>query len=368
MGIPVPADFHAEAIEWIGLLKAVRSAGDQYVAMELGAGFGPWTIAGAVAARNRGIKNIRLCAVEGDPHHFRFLGQHFIDNGFDPGKHTLLEAAVGVNAGITRWPMGDSPASEEWGSRPFQASRDYRGLQFHNTKEVDVVPMRDLVVKEARWDLIHIDVQGEEVDICRSCIDELNARVRWVIVATHSRKIDGDLLELMCNAGWLLEHEKPAKFAFTPNPTTLEAMTTVDGTQVWRNPRLLQPGDHLTAFSQEITSPIQEFLTGAGATFTLDINAKNTGTQPWFGKAGSAPVNASYRWLDTAGNVLPVEGNRAQLSRPVVRPGESDHLKLQVLAPPNTGSYPLWVSMVQEGVAWFYTKGAAPLAVRVAVD
>jgi hypothetical protein len=72
--------------------------------------------------------------------------------------------------------------------------------------------MLDLIMKESRWDLIHIDVQGDEVDICRSCIDELSARVRWIVVGTHSRKIDGDLLDLMWRAGWMLEHEKPSKF------------------------------------------------------------------------------------------------------------------------------------------------------------
>src|SRR5690348_12170114 len=337
IGIPVPADFHAETIEWIGLLKSVRSATGEYVAMELGAGFGPWAVAGGVAARSRGIKNIRLYAVEGDPQHFQFLRQHFVDNGFEPNRHTLLEAAVGAHAGVAQWPASeDSSATEEWGNRPIQGTSDYVGRQFQKTNQIDVIPMLDLVVREHRWDLIHIDVQGDEMDICRSCIDELNARVRWMVVGTHSRKIDGDLLELMCRAGWLLEHEKPAKFAFTPNPTTLEAMTTVDGTQVWRNPQLVHTENYLASFSQEITSPTHEFRVRAGATYAIHIDVKNTGTQPWFGQVQTAPVNASYRWLDANGNVLPIEGNRALLNRPI-RHGESDSLKLQVMAPPVPG-------------------------------
>ena len=48
---PVPSDFHAEAVERIGLLKAVKDARDQFVMMELGAGWGPWLVAGATAAR-----------------------------------------------------------------------------------------------------------------------------------------------------------------------------------------------------------------------------------------------------------------------------------------------------------------------------
>ena len=50
MGLPVPSDFHAETIEWVGLLKSICTATQKYVAMELGAGFGPWVIAGAIAA------------------------------------------------------------------------------------------------------------------------------------------------------------------------------------------------------------------------------------------------------------------------------------------------------------------------------
>jgi FkbM family methyltransferase len=368
IGIPVPTDFfHAEAIEWIGLLKAVRSAAGQYVAMELGAGFGPWVVAGGVAARLRGIKDIRLCAVEGDSQHFRSLRQHLADNGFEPDQHALFEAAVGTCAGVAQWPIAENP-SEEWGCRPIQGSGDYTGRQFPKTKQVEIVPMLDLVVREPRWDLVHIDVQGDEVDICRSCIDELNARVRWIIVGTHSRKIDGDLVELMWRAGWWLEHEKPAKFAFGLNPTTLEAMTTIDGTQVWRNPRLMHEGDHLTSFSQEITSSVRQFRMKAGDAYAVDINVRNTGTQPWFGRTSAAPVNASYRWLDNNGKVLPIEGNRAFLDRPVVRPGESDQLKLSVTAPPDPGSYTLWISMVQEGVAWFYDRGAKPLVLPVTVD
>jgi hypothetical protein len=86
--------------------------------------------------------------------------------------------------------------------------------------------------------MIHIDVQGHEVEICRSCIEELYRRVHWLIVGTHSRKLDGDMIELMRAAGWLLENEKPSKFHFLLEAPTLEAMTHVDGIQVWRNPRM----------------------------------------------------------------------------------------------------------------------------------
>jgi hypothetical protein len=43
---------------------------------------------------------------------------------------------------------------------------------------------------------------------------------------------------MFARAGWVLENEKPAIFTFQPGAPSLEAMTRIDGTQVWRNPRL----------------------------------------------------------------------------------------------------------------------------------
>ena len=64
---PVQGDYRGDALEWIGLLKSVSAARDQWVMIELGAGHGPWSIAGGKAAALRGIGKIRLYAVEADP-------------------------------------------------------------------------------------------------------------------------------------------------------------------------------------------------------------------------------------------------------------------------------------------------------------
>ena len=243
LDLPVPADYHAEAAEWVGLLKTVQSAGARWAGMELGAGFGPWIVAGANAARLKGITDIRLCAVEADAGHFELLRRHVQDNGFAAESQRLFHAAVGVAPGTAFWPVTED-AREDWGSRPMQAhapgtaATDHLGRTWVKTVPVQILAMSDLVEAEPRWDMVHIDVQGHEVEICRSCIEELNRRVHWLIVGTHSRKLDGDMIELMRSAGWLLENEKPSKFHFLPEAPTLEAMTHVDGVQVWRNPRM----------------------------------------------------------------------------------------------------------------------------------
>ena len=124
----------------------------------------------------------------------------------------------------------------------------------------------------------------------------------------------------------------------------------------------------LTSFAQELSSPIRTITIRTGSTYTLPITVKNTGPLPWVG-AGAGPgiVDAGYRWLDSKGQVLPIEGNRAALNRPSVQPGESASLQLLVASPPQPGNYTLWVSMVQEGVDWFFLRGAKPLAVPATI-
>lgn len=244
-GLPVPDDgWHAETIEWVGLLKSVDQAQGSFTAMELGAGWGPWAVAGARAAHLRGIARVRLCAVEADPGHYAFLLSHFRDNGIDPAQHALVAAAVGVTAGTARWPkIADS--STDWGSRPQRAddsgNSDHVGRSFEEWLDVQVVAFGSLLDRQPVWDLVHIDVQGWEAELCAAEGDRLDARVKWLVVGTHDSKLHGDLIDQMFRRGWCLENEKPPRFTWRQGAPSLVAMTTHDGTQVWRNPALTAP-------------------------------------------------------------------------------------------------------------------------------
>lgn len=228
---PFDADFHAEAIEWIGLLKAVSGARDRFTAMELGAGWGPWLVAGALAARSRGIVDLQLLGVEADPQHFASMIAHFRNNDLDPAAHQLHCAAVGPSDGTARWPRMADPRND-WGRSPASEGTD------DATMEVRIMGIAGLLATQPVWDLVHIDVQGSEVEICRAGLAGLQERVRWLVIGTHSRVIEGALIALLRDAGWVLENEKPCRFTFSPTALDLVAMTTLDGTQVWRNPEM----------------------------------------------------------------------------------------------------------------------------------
>lgn len=242
LGRPLPPSppLQSDTVEYLGVLKSVITASSQFVALEVGAGWGSWLVFGGVAARHRGIERIRLYGVEADPDHVSFMRRHLQDNGFPPDEHTLIHAAVGSSGGRTRFPKSVD-ASADWGARPFfdrASDIDYRGLTVDATFEVEILALKDLLAREPVWDLVHIDVQGTETSLCASAIHQLGERVRYLVVGTHSRKIDGDLIDLLFRAGWDLENEKPARFAYHRDLPTLEAMTLWDGTQVWCNPRL----------------------------------------------------------------------------------------------------------------------------------
>jgi len=244
--IPVPCDYHAETIEWIGTLRSVLEARGSFTAMEVGAGIGPWLVASGVAARLRGLAPIRLTGIEGDPGRFAMMRENLGDNGFNPDAQTLIQGAAGSVAGTARWPVVRDPRNVA-GARPLRveegsiAPKDldywYDGNP-SDTIEVKVFAFSELLEREARWDLVHMDVQGGEAELCRSALATLTARVSRLVIGTHSRVLDGEVMATLHGAGWVLEAEKPTRFIFNSVLTSLERMTQHDGTQVWRNQKL----------------------------------------------------------------------------------------------------------------------------------
>lgn len=241
MPLPVPCDYHSDAIEWIGTLKAVLAAQGSFSVMELGAGHGPWLAASCAAARSKGISDFHLCGIEADPGRFELLAQNMTDNQLENVDTTLVEGGIGTAEGVAHWPRLPNP-KEDAGARPFregnQKDKEYLANRLDDLIEVKIIALGPLVKKRPIWDLIHIDIQGTEHELCQGYIKDLSDRARYLVIATHTRKIEGDLIDLFLNAGWHLEHEKPSRLSlpFTTQASSNQIFT--DGTQVWRNPRL----------------------------------------------------------------------------------------------------------------------------------
>lgn len=216
-----------ELAEWEGTLRSVMEAKGSFVAVELGAGWGPWLVAGAKAAKRLGISEVRLAGVEGASSHYQFMLQHLRDNGIDPAFQLLIHAVAGSQDGIARFPKLDDP-SGNWGA---QASYG-EAATTEQFEEVPSISVATLLSKLPPVDLLHCDVQGAEGDVLTAAPDALSARVRRIVVGTHGREIEGRLMEFFGANGWILEHETSCRF-IQGETGTLHLVA--DGVQVWRN-------------------------------------------------------------------------------------------------------------------------------------
>lgn len=238
-GPPAPVgNTQGETAEWIGVLRAVDEAGASFRMLELGAGYGPWMAATYVSARRRGVEDVRVYGVEGDAAHVDFIHTNMRDNGVPESAYVAVHGAVGATDGVTFWPV-EEDSSAVYGGRPLGADgADYLGGRRRRLVEVPVIALDALLRREPFWDLVHIDIQGQEGEVCAAGIAALDSRVRRVVVGTHSRVQDGLVMDTFHKAGWSLENEKPTITIWNEAVPTVEGMALVDGVQVWRNPRV----------------------------------------------------------------------------------------------------------------------------------
>jgi FkbM family methyltransferase len=253
-GYPIPGNFHASATEWAGALRATLDATEELVAIELGAGWAPWLVAMARAARLKGTNKVRLVGVEGSKQHHAFMLSHFADNGLDPQSHTLLHGVVGTADGVAEFPLLPDP-STNWGHRAVFTNANgspirrlvrkvYRALKAAarpllrgsarprpRTERVPCYSLATLLRPFPRVDLLHVDIQGDEYAVLSGARRLLQEKVKRIVVGTHSRAIEQGLLDELAPHSWVLEAEESCKYR-QDGPRMVLVM---DGCQVWRN-------------------------------------------------------------------------------------------------------------------------------------
>lgn len=229
----VVGDYHAEPIEFIGTLRAIEAGSGPFVAVELGAGWGSWTVTAGHVARRLGRTPIRLYAVEASAGKVLNVRDHFAKNGFDPEEHKIVTAAIGPADGFALFPLVH--VVNDYGGQAIFLDGDGAVPEREGYETVPCVRLSTLIAKETIVDLIHFDVQGAEREVVADSIGVLNDKVRFIIIGTHLRSIEGALFDLLISNGWHLVNEQPARVG--PSANGGEEIL-VDGTQVWRNPRI----------------------------------------------------------------------------------------------------------------------------------
>lgn len=245
--------FDEEYFEWTDLFEAAAEARTFFVMVELGAGYGRWTVRGAVVAGRLGL-DFRGLAIEADPDHFRWLKRHCRDNGLGPDHVELLWAAVHAEPGFVPFRAGRADAT--YGQRvdriapgPYPDPRTRARLRARAALGLpprgggpDVkgmwmpcLTLLDALAAYPRVDLLDVDLQGLELPVLLTSAGVLDVRVRRLHVGTHSREIEEALRARFSERGWVAVHDYPCH---SRAETPYGAIDFVDGVQSWLNPRL----------------------------------------------------------------------------------------------------------------------------------
>ena len=233
--MPEPNNWHADIAEFAAALRAVELSKGSFTVVELGCGWGCWLNNTGVAARRVG-KRVFLIGIEGDEGHLGFARKSLPENGFAESEYALYHGIAAAYNGVALFPRQDV-AGRKWGLEPILNPTDEQVQQATEDGSCQILPTLDLqtiVDKHGDLDLLHIDIQGGETALLEACVATCNEHVRFVLVGTHGRVVEGKLETLMFSNGWVLEMDRPSISSLDDGVQTLR----VDGVQGWRNPRM----------------------------------------------------------------------------------------------------------------------------------
>jgi FkbM family methyltransferase len=230
--IPIPANWHADIAEWASCLRALDLSGDRFAMLELGCGWGCWMNNLGVAAKSAG-KKVKLFGVEADQEHLRYAELALADNGITESEYILTHGIAGKSGNAALFPKIESGIN--WGGSAIFNPSDAQCRKAVGSGQYVRIPIVDisaLIEKEEKIDLLHVDIQGAELDLLTEIIDLLSAKIRYVFIGTHSKQIEGGLFDLfMSRNAWKLEMERAAIFQLIDG----RPVVTGDGVQGWRN-------------------------------------------------------------------------------------------------------------------------------------
>ena len=229
---PIPANWHADIAEWASCLRSIDLAGDRFVMLELGCGWGCWMNNLGVAAKSVG-KAVRLFGLEADQESLGFARLALADNGLSRDECCLTHGIAGRTGTVALFPRQGAEGGGGGAAIFNPTSQQLKdALDSGRYVRMPVIDIGALTRDEATLDFVHVDIQGAELDLLTDQFELLCRKVRYLFVGTHTKQIEGGLFELFTTGGtWKLEMERPAIFGLTDGRPVVQ----VDGAQAWRN-------------------------------------------------------------------------------------------------------------------------------------
>lgn len=229
-------------------MEAVQSAGPTFTMLELGAGFGRWSVRGAIAAREKG-KQSRFGLAEAEPKHIGQMHAYLALNGVAPSDYRVFDAAIGgakaervfcvdnaysgpewFGQFVADWDVGDAPVVGEYYGRPLLDIEEGR-----RAIRVSQIPLSEVLTPYDRIDLADLDLQEAEGDAIEEAIVPLSAKVRRLHIGTHGKDIEQRLRNVLSAHGWICLRDYSVA---QENDTPWGRIAFCDGVQTWINPHL----------------------------------------------------------------------------------------------------------------------------------
>jgi len=227
-------DFEEEYFEIIDLLEAIECAGEKFTMIELGAGFGRWSVK-AIKAAELNRKQCKVTALEAEPAHYEMMFMHFHENGINPKEHQLLHLAVSARNESVNFIIGHA---DVWYGQAI-VPEGYVNCQMEypdaEVVKIDAVTLDSLIEKDEIIDLIDMDIQGVEYDVLAPVIDLLDKSVKRIHIGTHGAEIEENLRNLFSSHGWIKKYDFECGKRMM---TEYGEVEFCDGVQTWINPRL----------------------------------------------------------------------------------------------------------------------------------
>ncbi|WP_320196211.1 hypothetical protein RMR10_004720 [Agrobacterium rosae] len=226
--------------EYASFLTAVKDRADhnRFAAVELGAGWGPWISGAGVVCLREGVRDITLIGVEADKGKCQMMSDHLARNGLaedDGVKSRVIHGAAWKEDTTLQFPVIDSVRDHGAAATDKSDRVDYRGFS-SDFVSVPAFSIETICNGLDLIDYMHWDIQGAELEVAQTSIHFLNEKVSHLFVGTHSRYIEGNLIDLFFRNGWDVLYQLPCAFRYNREKPSLEGMTISDGEIFLRNP------------------------------------------------------------------------------------------------------------------------------------
>jgi hypothetical protein len=254
-----------EAVNWI---VAAREARGCFLMASLGAFYGYQAVASQRAIELLNPMPCKLICVEPLAPKVAWIRRHMRDNGIDPDRQWIIQAALGGNNEPVLFPVGaatigrhnciatNDPSVRKEYLRTLLAQgrceqaladillrnstgiiKDMTGAKDFTTEIqfVSCVTLNDVLGPFDFVDYVEADLQQSEINALPPCMDLLRRKVRRLHVGTHGGDVHAALHRLFAERGWEIV------FSYAPDGRHESAagpFTTGDGVLTVRNPDL----------------------------------------------------------------------------------------------------------------------------------